>query len=290
MDSREEEEEEEEEDSPDIPQSATAPNAAAPNARQVTQWHLTRRVQAMMLRPKSTSEAITLHLRVKALPDNKEGVSDNGTDEDNGYAADNPIHGEARHALDAMLEDLKSHPEMTADANGNLRTDADRTLDLWNDREALRAACVRLGEKGKGKDLDVILCGRIAAMVGVLNLYLNAGLSYSWRNASLVVAKARGQGMTHARNLRKWILNFIQSDELPSSLWPSQWTVLDDEDISQSLQIQLLERTKCGYLKALDVVNIVSSPEMQWSQFDMLWTNHQHHYEVSEFRTLTIWL
>ncbi|KAF8259384.1 hypothetical protein EI94DRAFT_1813444 [Lactarius quietus] len=269
MDSREEEEEEEEEDSPDIPQSATAPNAAAPNARASDAVAPNKTVQGASNDASPEVDERSNHPSPEALPDNKEGVSDNGTDEDNGYAADNPIHGEARHALDAMLEDLKSHPEMTADANGNLRTDADRTLDLWNDREALRAACVRLGEKGKGKDLDVILCGRIAAMVGVLNLYLNAGLSYSWRNASLVVAKARGQGMTHARNLRKWILNFIQSDELPSHRYgQAKWTVLDDEDISQSLQIQLLERTKCGYLKALDV----------------------HHYEVSEFRTLTIWL
>ena len=36
-------------------------------------------------------------------------------------------------------------------------------------------------------------------MVGVLNLYLDSGLGYSWRNASLIVVKARGQGKTHTK-------------------------------------------------------------------------------------------
>src|SRR5258708_38815667 len=43
----------------------------------------------------------------------------------------------------------------------------------------------------------------------------------------------------------------------------SRWTVLEDEDISQSLQLQLGECAKCGYIKASNVVKIVSSPEMQ---------------------------
>ncbi|KAI0265291.1 hypothetical protein BC834DRAFT_808271, partial [Gloeopeniophorella convolvens] len=40
--------------------------------------------------------------------------------------------------------------------------------------------------------------------------------------------------------------------------------VLDDEDIVREIQLQLMERTKSGaYLKSLDVVDIVSSPELQ---------------------------
>ena len=101
-------------------------------------------------------------------------------------------------------------------------------------------------------------------MTGILNLYLDAGLSYTWTNASLVVAKARGQGVTHARNLRKWILDFIRDGQLPLHRFgQSRWTILEDEDLSQSLQLQLEERAKQGYIKAVDVVEIISSPDMQ---------------------------
>ena len=203
---------------------------------------------------------------IEALSDNNEDVSNNGSvDEESD--TDNPIRAEARRAVDAMLEDLRqSHREMATGSTGGALTVADQTLDLWNDRAALGAACVKLSERRKENSLDVILCARITAMVGVLNLYLDSGLGYSWRNASLVVAKARGQGKTHARNLRKWILDFIRSDQLPLHRYgQSKWTVLDDEDISQSLQLKLSECAKRGYLKAADVVEIVSSPEMQAS-------------------------
>ena len=146
---------------------------------------------------------------------------------------------EARHAVDALLEATGSAEEP--------RSAADSSLNLWNDRPALHAACVKLSERAKEKSLDVILRARITAMVGVLNLYLNSELGYSWRKASLVVAKARDQGITHARNLRKWILDFIRSDQLPLHRYGQlKWSVLEDEDISQSLQLQLSDHARRG--------------------------------------------
>ena len=193
-------------------------------------------------------------------------ISGNKSGEEENYT-NNPIHEEAYQAVNVMLEDLhQSHSKIATGATGSALSIANKTLDLWNDRVALGTACVKLGKRCKENSLDVLLCGWITAMVGVLNLYLDSGLGYSWRNASLIVVKARGQGKTHTRNLQKWILDFIQSDQLPLHRYGQpKWTVLDDEDISQSLQLQLLERAKCGYLKAADVVEIVTSTEMQTS-------------------------
>ena len=193
-------------------------------------------------------------------------ISGNKSGEEENYT-NNPIHEEAYQAVNVMLEDLhQSHSKIATGATGSALSIANKTLDLWNDHVALGTACVKLGERCKENSLDVLLRGWITAMVGVLNLYLDSGLGYSWINASLIVVKARGQGKTHTRNLQKWILDFIQSDQLPLHHYGQpKWTVLDDEDISQSLQLQLLERAKCGYLKAADVVEIVTSTEMQTS-------------------------
>ena len=164
-----------------------------------------------------------------------------------------------------MLEDLRRR-RVGADTGlaGDTFSAADQALNLWKDRAALCAANVKLTEKSKAKNLDLTLRARISAMTAVLNLYLDAGSCYTWTNASLVVAKARGQGFMHACNLRKWILDFIRHERLPFHRYSqSRWTVLEDEDILQSLQLQLGERAKSGYIKVADVVEIVSSPEMQ---------------------------
>ena len=128
-------------------------------------------------------------------------ISGNKSGEEENYT-NNPIHEEAYQAVNVMLEDLhQSHSKIATGATGSALSIANKTLDLWNDHVALGTACVKLGERCKENSLDVLLCGWITAMVGVLNLYLDSGLGYSWRNASLIVAKAWGQGKTHTRNL-----------------------------------------------------------------------------------------
>ena len=54
----------------------------------------------------------------------------------------------------------------------------------------------------RGGDLDVIVRGRIAAMIGLLSLYTDNDLSYYWKRASLVVAKTLKRGENHARRIR----------------------------------------------------------------------------------------
>ncbi|KAH8983234.1 hypothetical protein EDB92DRAFT_1951794 [Lactarius akahatsu] len=164
-----------------------------------------------------------------------------------------------------MLEDLcQRHAKMATSSAGDPSTATDWALNLWKDCVALNVARVKLMDRSKDKDLDVIFRARITTMVGILNLYLDKALSYTWRNASLVVVKAQGQGTMHARNLHEWILDFIQDGCLPFHRYGQvRWTVLEDEDISRSLQLQLGECAKHGHIKAANVVKLISGPEMQ---------------------------
>ncbi|KAH9039781.1 hypothetical protein EDB85DRAFT_1887197 [Lactarius pseudohatsudake] len=188
---------------------------------------------------KGVGDDASLEIVERSVEVLSEDVSDNDKGEGLDDHTDNPIHAEARRAVNAMLEDLRAEREMGS-TGGDPPSAADWALNLWNDRAALRTACVKLADKCKDKSLGVIFRAQIMAMVGVLNLYLDSGLSYTWRNASLVVAKARGQGLTHARNLRKWILDFVQGGHLPLHCGgQARWMVLDGEDISQHLQCKL---------------------------------------------------
>ena len=41
------------------------------------------------------------------------------------------------------------------------------------------------------------------------------------------------------------------------------WTVLSDEDIASKIMLQMVEKSKKGFLKAEDLVDLVATPEMQ---------------------------
>ncbi len=43
----------------------------------------------------------------------------------------------------------------------------------------------------------------------------------------------------------------------------SHWSVLEDEDVKAKIQLQLLERTKGRHVTARDIVDVISSPELQ---------------------------
>ena len=76
----------------------------------------------------------------------------------------------------------------------------DQTLDHMNYRDfpTLRRAKAALTVKVKDKKLDVVFRSCITAMVGTCNLYLDPELSYTWWEASLVVAKSQGSGIYRA--------------------------------------------------------------------------------------------
>jgi len=70
-------------------------------------------------------------------------------------------------------------------------------------------------------------------MVGVLNIFLDLGLSYTWREASIIVAKAQGHGSIHVHSIQTWILDFVWEGRLPfHSFCYTRQTVLEDNNIS----------------------------------------------------------
>ena len=140
----------------------------------------------------------------------------------------------------------------------------ERGLEPWNDQTALSRALLVLTDKSLDAKLDVFLWAHLTGMVGVLNLYLDPSLQYTWRGASEMVSKVQGCGVSRAHRLQEWILTFSQSGELPvHNYGQPKWNVLDDEDISQSLQSLLMSYIKGCYITARDVVEVVSGTTMQ---------------------------
>ena len=144
--------------------------------------------------------------------------------------------------LEAALNDIQ-HSRIPTDL-GPLTT-ADKALNVWNDPEKLHTASVALLAMSKNNNFDIILCACLTGLVGVLNIHLDPSLQNTLREASVMVSKVEAKGVNHVHMLRRWILKFIQSEELPQPNYShSHWTVLDDEDISQLLQLQILAHTK----------------------------------------------
>jgi hypothetical protein len=188
-----------------------------------------------------------------------------------------------------MSEEGDGHPEAavqaTPDANGIQRTiqellenlhrrrapadespitPVDNALKLLGNRAVLLRAQEALSTQSQDKTLDVVFRARICAMVGVLNLFLDLDLSYSWRKASMIVAKAQGCGPRRARCIRGWVLDFVRDGKLPfHSYGYSRHTILEDENILQELQEQLTERAKASFIKAEDLCEIVASEKVQ---------------------------
>ena len=140
----------------------------------------------------------------------------------------------------------------------------DSPLILLRDHVALSSAQEGLLLQSKNKSLGVVFQARVSAMVGLINLFLDPQLSYTWREASMIVAKAEGNGSRRARSIRTWTLDFVREGKLPlDSYGYSRETVLDDEDISQEIQDELWKKSKAGYVKAQDICEIVASEKLQ---------------------------
>jgi hypothetical protein len=59
-------------------------------------------------------------------------------------------------------------------------------------------------------------------------------------------------------------VRFLQTDALPSHcLGQARWTVLSNEDIASEIKSRIVEKSKEGFVKAEDVVDLVASREMQ---------------------------
>jgi len=87
---------------------------------------------------------------------------------------------------------------------------ADNALDLLYNHAALLKAQESLVLQSQDKlSLNVVFWACISAMVGILNLFLDLELPYSWREASIIVAKVQGHGLTHVCSIQMWVLDFV---------------------------------------------------------------------------------
>jgi hypothetical protein len=169
---------------------------------------------------------------------------------------------EARHTAMTLLDNLQCGHALADMGQPSLTLR--NTLELLQDLSRLRKAHNRLALKAKDKQLDVVFRARLLAMAGVLDIYLAPELKYTWKEALFIVSKAQGHGTHHARCVWKWLLEYLWTEELPfHRLAQAQRTVLEDEDIAKVIQLQLMEKSKQGFLKAEDLVDIVASLEIR---------------------------
>jgi hypothetical protein len=111
-------------------------------------------------------------------------------------------------------------------------------------------------------------------------------MSYTWRQASIVVAKLQGKGVRYAQTIRQWIHRFINHGKLPLHNYKgSQSSILEDEDIALEIQLKLAEHAKTNYIKTLVIVKIVASQDIQ----DRLKASGIEKRQISE-RTARRWL
>jgi hypothetical protein len=187
----------------------------------------------------------------------------NESKEDGGHAEAEdqaaPDASGTQRAIQALLDNLH-HGRAPVDESPP--APVNKAIDLLHDCAALSRAQERL--QTQEKSLDVIFRACISAMIGVLNLFLDPGLSYTWREALMIIAKAQGHGSTCTRSVWTWILDFVWEGRLPlHSYCYTQSTVLDNDEVLQEIQGQLSERAKDGFIKAEDVCEIVASEGVQ---------------------------
>ena len=105
----------------------------------------------------------------------------------------NKITLEQQQQVKELLNDLRNGKRPNDDSE---ETPIDVALNSINYENfpALRRACAKLSVKARDHKLNVTFRACITAMVGTLNIYLDPELSYTWREASLLVVKARGHG------------------------------------------------------------------------------------------------
>jgi hypothetical protein len=113
----------------------------------------------------------------------------------------------------------------------------------------------------KDPQIDLLLHGQLDLMKMFLANYVNS--DNSWITSSLAVAHAAERGPWLARRLREWSRNFIADHEdLPLNKY-GKWNVslLEDEDFAQDIHLHLQSIGK--YVKALDIVDYLNTPEMK---------------------------
>lgn len=137
------------------------------------------------------------------------------------------VEVEARRRVDEMLHDLRASSKAVNASGENPETEIDDTLNClsYQDFPALKAARDRLTSKSKDRKLDVVFRSRITAMVGTLNLHLDPDLTYSWRESSVLAAKATGRShhFAHCPSLAPSVSQ-LQQTSTPPVLPPASFS------------------------------------------------------------------
>lgn len=169
----------------------------------------------------------------------------------------------AKEQVEELLQEMKKTKRCQESIPETLTDNLLNGLS-YKDFPALRRARVQLNMESQNKKIDVFFRARITAMAGTLNLYLDPMLSFSWRECSLLAAKAAGHGVYHARNIRTWIQQYLTTQKLPLHRYGTfHSSILEDEDLAQDIQLHLIEIAKKGYIRAQDVVDYITTPEVQ---------------------------
>jgi hypothetical protein len=201
---------------------------------------------------------------IRCLPEEEEETTES-EDENKGNACEDMqdiASKKATHLGPASFEDLRHRVLMESADPSPISSDG--TPAFLCDRPRLHAARAKLAVEADNKVHDLVTRRRIQKMLGLLNLYLDDGLTLSWRKTSVLISKAQGHGKAHARRICEWAVRFLQTDALPSHcLGQARWTVLSDEDIASEIKSRIVEKSKEGFVKAEDVVDLVASREMQ---------------------------
>ncbi|CAK5272250.1 unnamed protein product [Mycena citricolor] len=109
--------------------------------------------------------------------------------------------------------------------------------------------------------MNNVLRGRLELVLAFLQLYKSSGYM-DWGTQADLIAKSAGAGVWMSRRIREWSLAFMEDETLPVAEYGKfNGCVLDDEDISQTISLQL--QTLGPFISAQNVVDITSSEEMQ---------------------------
>jgi hypothetical protein len=117
----------------------------------------------------------------------------------------------------------------------------------------------------KKKNLNLFFRARVTSMIALINSFLDPELEYGWIECLQLSAKAAGKGsVSHAQNLRKWVVAYMQHGTLPLNHYGRfNTSILDDEDLAQQIHLHLTGIAKEGYVRAQDVVDVMSTPKMK---------------------------
>lgn len=192
--------------------------------------------------------------------DNNDAIDDN--DDDDGIPLD---EGDAEEEARAFAEQWKKK------GSHNFLLSLASACPALADLENIARPPRNTGCGYKELECDRTTAKQLEHMVMFLTCYIcnedarnksNRGHSgSSWITSSLETAEMVWMGSLYAKNLRQWTHAFINNrDELPFTRYHGPQSLIEDEDLSQEIQLHLQSIGK--FIKVEDIVKFLDTPEM----------------------------